>query len=153
MDISMSAASYDALDDGLVHNYPPHNYLPHYAPELALPHHPLWMGQYSGISGQQGRRVKPPPALFPRRAPSRQELGISTAHDDDQSKWPLHIKQVGHADWDRLLDMVSEPDLREAVLLAREWVETATHYGVDWAPLAPCQIPFSRFAKAHIEEW
>jgi hypothetical protein len=59
--------------------------------------HPMWVGPHSGTCGNQGRRVRAPPVLYPLRMPSDADLGIEQPHkedgNDDPEKWPLYIKQ------------------------------------------------------------
>ena len=112
------------------------------------PHHPMWMGLTSGLNGSAGRRVRRIEPLFSLSPPSAADLGVATC--PDTSAWPLHVKDVGVLDFDLLVGMVTHADLRDAVRAAQQWVTTDKHYGIDWPPLVPEQIPFSRFTDAQI---
>ena len=112
---------------------------------------PAKMGLRSGYVGHQGRRVKPPPKLFPLAAPSAADLGIPRPHVDDSASWPLHVKRVGLIDWDNVEALASHTPLQEHAKLARKWVESDADYGIDWAPLAAAQVPLSRYTPDQVD--
>ena len=35
---------------------------------------------------------------------------------------------------------------------AKAWFEDPKLYGVDWEPLAPCQVPYARFETSQIQD-
>ena len=111
---------------------------------------PPKMGLRSGFCGRQGRRVEPPPSLFPPKAPTNFQLGIPEEEERSES-WPLHAKKVGLVNWHEVLSMAKGTPLAEKVRDARVWSTTSKWYGVQWGPLFPSQVPTAKFTKAQIE--
>lgn len=113
--------------------------------------HPMPAGPRSGFCGTHGQRVRAPPSLFPKQMPSHEDLGIKDDDDEEEmSSWPLHVKDVGRLDIPAILAMSTEAETRAAVTNAREWLESAQHYGVTWSELSEAQIPTSRFTSDQI---
>lgn len=121
--------------------------------------HPQAMGQYSGFTSAKetaGRRNRPPPALFPRCAPSRAELGIDTKRDEeDRASWPLHVKDVATLrDMLTIVDEAHEFDeaLHREAVKATSWLAGVTNLGVHPnTTLARGQVPISSFTSEQVK--
>lgn len=67
--------------------------------------------------------------------------------------WPLHVKRVGTVDWNKVEQMArTTPKLLAAVQRAREWLEHDRFYGIEWAPLAPAQVPLSKLSNEDVDK-
>lgn len=115
-----------------------------------MPHKPMAVGMFSGFAGPHGRRRRPPPELFTQKPPSRVELGIDAEKDDTRS-WPLHTKQTGTLNWEELIQMVQNDELKQELLLAREWTRDESLYGANWPDLSPMEIPAARFTRQQVD--
>lgn len=116
----------------------------------SAPHHPMRVGQHSGFIGRSGRRVIEPPRLFPLKAPSARDLGIEDTVAEDQSQWPLALKDVTPLHWPSLINMTLDHQLKEALLRAQQWLTSPDFYNVTWAALAPSQVPLSKFNEEQV---
>lgn len=109
--------------------------------------HPMWMGEWSGFNGDAGRRVRSPPRLFPRRTPTRAELGIEEGRPED---WPLHVKpEICPLPVEAACGHVVNDDLRAALQQGLNFLRCPELYGVSWAALAPAQLPRTSFTADH----
>lgn len=114
---------------------------------------PMWMGQYSGFNGRQGKRIAAPPELFPKQTPSHKDLGIElpSSPDGTKAQWKLHVKKdLACINLNRLQEIVHTPELKNCLSLLLEWIQKPSHYGVEYPPLAPAQIPFAGMMDQHI---
>lgn len=112
---------------------------------------PAKMGLRSGFVGDQGRRVRAPPKLFPLSPPSTADLGLAQPPAEEVASWPLHVKRVGLIRWATVEQLARGTPLEHHLRLARGWIENDTNYGIDWAPLATSQVPLSRYSPDQIE--
>ncbi|MDP3761987.1 MAG: hypothetical protein Q8R01_15880, partial [Ramlibacter sp.] len=110
------------------------------------------MGLWSGRNGDKGRRIKPPPTFFRRKAPDAEELGIPPARDedDDPSTWPLHVKPVGLIRWPVILGWARGTPLEDAADRAHRWCTTADFFLPLRQPLITERLPYARIAPHHI---
>lgn len=111
---------------------------------------PPKMGMRSGFCGIRGRRVPPPPPLFPLKAPSSADLGISSVEKMDTSSWPLHVKRVTNISWPTLEEMAASTPIRHHLLAAKAFIDSSEKYGVDWAPVAKKTIPLTKFSPPQL---
>eukprot|EP00760_Papus_ankaliazontas_P005764 PhM_4_TR1275/c0_g1_i10/m.84717 len=111
--------------------------------------HPRWMGLYSAHDGKQGRRVRDPPKLFERKAPTAKDLGLPSAERDPSSKPSFHaVKNLSVVNFDALLDITQDAEVLNDLMKARQWMNGDHHYGISQMPLlAKAQIPLSRFTS------
>jgi hypothetical protein len=110
---------------------------------------PPKMGLRSGYIGHRGQRIKRPPQIFPLGPPPARELGIEE-EQDDPSTYPLHVKRVGLIDLKKVAGMASDGALKGAQLNALHWLQSDENYGIDWAPLAPTQVPLSKLTPDEV---
>jgi hypothetical protein len=82
------------------------------------------MGPFSGWAGNKGRRVAPPPEIFPRKPPSALDLGIG-ANAPDGEPYAFHVKRVPTIRWTEVHRMALESgddEVVEFLRLAHQWV-------------------------------
>ena len=113
---------------------------------------PPKMGRYSGRTGHLGQRVASPPSshFLPSRPPSTLQLGIVDVPATEWHEWPLHVKDVGLIDWGAISKMTFDKDIHAMLADAKEFVTSDRKYGIDWAPLAPSQVPFAKYRPDQI---
>jgi len=106
---------------------------------------PTRMGYYSGKNGVKGKRTTIP-TLFPSKTPSAKDLGIeveSALKKAERSDWPLHAHEMTPCDTEAILADIKDPFLKEQLTKALSFTTTPQHYGVNWSPLSPKQVPCS----------
>lgn len=117
------------------------------------------MGRFSGHCGPKGRRMRAPPAFFPRGTPSANDLGLPIDYDDSEiAAFNLHANGVSVMDPWAAVAAVDAEDLRAAGNRAIRWTQDPGWYGPQLtdtrfgAPLDldESQIPISRFTPS---EW
>lgn len=111
---------------------------------------PSRMGLRSGFCGPKGRRIQGPVKVFPLAPPFHDLYHGTESKQEDPSLFPLHVKRVGLIDLEKVACMPASQELRDAQRRALHWLNSDEHYGIDWAPLAPTQVPLSKLSPEEV---
>lgn len=104
------------------------------------------MGPFSGRCGNHGRKIPPPPAFLPHKAPNHSDLGIPT--NPSSGTWPLHAKKLNSVDWQTIKRVVGTEVWEERLKFAPELLESDMHYGKKPQRLyREEEIPISRYSE------
>jgi integrase len=118
--------------------------------DLSPAQQPPKMGPNSGFKGRAGKRVPKPPSFFPRKAPSREDLGVAP-RAEDSAAYPLHIKHTSRVNFAQVADMAAGTPLAEATELARRWCVSDELYGPT-IRVDERKLPYAAFTADHIQQ-